>query len=106
MTIEELIDFYLSIQQPGSLVGFTDLYGEEIEKLKSMIHSHYGNQEAWLSLPETDTLPPEIEAQASPDKDELLIHEMDMDMVRQVRDTWQFFRDRRPETYGLLTDLN
>jgi hypothetical protein len=65
VTIEELIDFYLSIQQPGSLVGFTDLYGEEIEKLKSMIHSHYGNQEAWLSLPETDTLPPEIEAQAS-----------------------------------------
>mgnify|MGYP001354703991 CR=1 FL=1 len=47
-----------------------------------------------------------IEAQASPDQDELLIHEMDMDMVRQVRDTWQFFRDRRPETYGSLTDLN
>jgi len=47
-----------------------------------------------------------IEAQASRDQDELLIHEMDMDMVRQIRDTWQFFRDRRPETYGLLTDLN
>ncbi len=48
----------------------------------------------------------QIEAQASRDQDELLIHEMDMDMVRQVRDTWQFFRDRRPETYGVLTDLN
>jgi len=24
-------------------------------------------------------------------------------MVREVRDLWQFFRDRRPETYGDLT---
>jgi len=25
-------------------------------------------------------------------------------MVREVRDTWQFFRDRRPDLYGPLTD--
>lgn len=47
----------------------------------------------------------EIEAIASRDKDELLVHEMDMDMVKQVRNNWQFFRDRRPETYGLLADI-
>ena len=46
----------------------------------------------------------EIEAQASYGDDELLVHEIDLDMVRAVRDTWQFFRDRRPETYGPLTD--
>ncbi|MEM7433285.1 MAG: nitrilase-related carbon-nitrogen hydrolase [Pseudomonadota bacterium] len=46
----------------------------------------------------------EIEAQASGNDDELLIHEIDLDMVRQVRDIWQFYRDRRPETYGPLTD--
>ena len=46
----------------------------------------------------------EIEAQASYGDDELLVHEIDLDMVREVRDTWQFFRDRRPETYGPLTD--
>jgi N-carbamoylputrescine amidase len=45
-----------------------------------------------------------IEAQASYGEDELLVHEIDLDMIRQVRDTWQFFRDRRPETYGPLTD--
>ena len=43
-----------------------------------------------------------IEAQASYDKDELLVHEIDLDMIRQVRDTWQFFRDRRPDAYGSL----
>ena len=44
----------------------------------------------------------EIEAQASYDQDELLIHEIDLDMIRKVRDTWQFFRDRRPDAYGSL----
>ena len=46
----------------------------------------------------------EIEAQASYGDDELLVHEIDLDMIRQVRDTWQFFRDRRPETYGPLVE--
>ena len=36
------------------------------------------------------------------DKDELIVHDMDMDLVKKARDTWQFFRDRRPETYGPL----
>ena len=64
MTIGELIDFYLSIQQPGSLVGFADLYGDNIEALKASVQSHYGSQEAWLALPETDELPGEIEETA------------------------------------------
>jgi len=48
----------------------------------------------------------EIEAIASRDKDELLVHEMDFDMIREIRDKWQFFRDRRPDTYEPLTALN
>ncbi len=47
-----------------------------------------------------------IEVQASADRDELLVHDLNMDMIREVRNTWQFFRDRRPETYTSLTDLN
>ncbi len=43
-----------------------------------------------------------IIAKASEDKDELLTAEMDMDMVREVRNQWQFFRDRRPDSYGDL----
>ena len=43
-------------------------------------------------------------AQASGDRDELLVADLDMDMVREVRDQWQFFRDRRPESYGPLAD--
>lgn len=44
----------------------------------------------------------QIEAQASYGDDELLVHEIDLDMNREVRDQWQFYRDRRPETYGPL----
>ncbi len=47
----------------------------------------------------------QIEAIASRDKDELVVHDMDFDKVREVRNLWQFFRDRRPETYGVLTSL-
>ncbi|PIQ36278.1 MAG: acyltransferase [Lysobacterales bacterium CG17_big_fil_post_rev_8_21_14_2_50_64_11] len=46
----------------------------------------------------------QIEKIASRDKDELIVHDLDMELVRTVRNTWQFFRDRRPETYGRLTD--
>jgi beta-ureidopropionase len=46
-----------------------------------------------------------ILAEASEDKDELVVADMDMDKVREVRDLWQFFRDRRPEMYGALTQI-
>ncbi len=47
----------------------------------------------------------EIFAQASEDNDELLVAEFDLEMIDQVRNVWQFFRDRRPETYGKLVEL-
>ncbi len=37
--------------------------------------------------------------------DDIVIADMDLDLIREVRNTWQFFRDRRPETYGAITDL-
>jgi len=43
--------------------------------------------------------------EASEDNDELLISELDLDLIDEVRSTWQFFRDRRPETYDKLVEL-
>jgi N-carbamoylputrescine amidase len=34
----------------------------------------------------------------------MVMADMDMEMIREVRNTWQFFRDRRPETYEELVD--
>jgi N-carbamoylputrescine amidase len=44
-------------------------------------------------------------ANASRDKTELITAELDFDKIREVRNTWQFFRDRRPETYEELVEL-
>ena len=44
-------------------------------------------------------------AQASRDRDELITAELDLDKIREVRNVWQFYRDRRPETYGGLVKL-
>jgi N-carbamoylputrescine amidase len=34
------------------------------------------------------------------DQDELIVADLDMDKIREVRNTWQFFRDRRPDLYA------
>ena len=47
----------------------------------------------------------EIVAQASDSEDEVLVADIDLDLVREARDGWQFLRDRRPETYDELTAL-
>jgi beta-ureidopropionase len=36
------------------------------------------------------------------DGDDVVISDLDLDLIREVRNTWQFFRDRRPETYGQI----
>ena len=46
-----------------------------------------------------------IVAEASRDMDELVVADLDLDLIREVRETWQFYRDRRPETYGSITSL-
>lgn len=41
----------------------------------------------------------QIVAEASRDKDEVLTADLDLDLIAEVRKTWQFFRDRRPDMY-------
>jgi beta-ureidopropionase len=42
---------------------------------------------------------------ASEKDEELLVRDLNMDLVREVRNTWQFYRDRRPELYGDIVAL-
>jgi N-carbamoylputrescine amidase len=41
----------------------------------------------------------------SRDKEELVVGDVDLDLIREVRNTWQFFRDRRPDSYDDLTKI-
>jgi N-carbamoylputrescine amidase len=47
----------------------------------------------------------EFLAEASETEDELVVADMDLSIIDEVRRIWQFYRDRRPETYEPLTNL-
>jgi N-carbamoylputrescine amidase len=41
-------------------------------------------------------------AEGSEDKDEVVVADLDLNLIDEVRQTWQFYRDRRPEAYDEL----
>ncbi len=41
---------------------------------------------------------------ASDTKDEVVVRDLDMSLIEEVRRHWAFYRDRRPEIYGSLTE--
>ena len=47
----------------------------------------------------------QILAEAGEARDELVVADLDLDLIEEVRRTWQFYRDRRPETYEGLIEL-
>lgn len=47
----------------------------------------------------------QIIAQGKRLEDDVVVADLNLDMIREVRNTWQFFRDRRPESYGEIVRL-
>src|ERR1039457_3719977 len=98
-TVAGLSEYLWELEQPahavanGYFVGAINRVG--IEKPWS-IGEFYGK--SYFCNPRG-----KIIAQASRDKDEVVVADLDLDMIKEVRKVWQFFRDRRPETYGLIT---
>lgn len=45
----------------------------------------------------------QIIAEASRDKNEVVVADLDLDLINEVRDTWQFYRDRRPDSYTKIS---
>src|ERR1017187_9949916 len=99
-TVESLSRYLWELEQPAHAVanGFwiaaSNRVGVE-EPLNP--HKFYGS--SYFCSPRG-----KIVAQASDSMDEVLVTDIDLDEIREVRNTWQFFRDRRPETYGELVE--
>ncbi len=99
-TVAGLSKYLWELEQPaaaaanGVFIGAINRIGTE-EPWASEMGEFYGS--SYIVNPRG-----QIEAQASYGDDELLVHEIDLDMNREVRDTWQFFRDRRPDMYSDL----
>lgn len=45
----------------------------------------------------------QIVAQGARSTDSIVVADLDLDKIREVRNVWQFYRDRRPETYAAIT---
>ncbi|MBL4740490.1 MAG: acyltransferase [Sneathiella sp.] len=99
-TVKGVSQYLWELEQPASAVangvyiGATNRVGTEAPW---NIGEFYGS--SYVVNPKG-----QIIAQASDTKDELVVADMDMDMIREIRNNWQFFRDRRPETYFDLAD--
>jgi beta-ureidopropionase len=100
-TVAGLSEYLWKLEQPahavanGYFVGAINRVGHE---LPWDIGEFYGT--SYFCNPRG-----QIVAEASRNKDELVVADLDFDMIREVRNIWQFFRDRRPETYRSMTDL-
>ncbi|MBC7395814.1 MAG: acyltransferase [Bdellovibrionales bacterium] len=100
-TVAGLSQYLWELEQPahaaanGYFVGAINRVGKEAPW---NIGEFYGS--SYFANPKG-----KIIAQASKDQDELVMADLNFDEIREVRDLWQFYRDRRPETYGNLTEL-
>lgn len=43
-----------------------------------------------------------VGSRGSTDTDEVIVRDLDLGLIREVRTTWQFYRDRRPDSYEPL----
>ena len=97
-TVAGLSEYLWKLEQPahavanGYFVGAINRVGHE---LPWDIGEFYG--QSYFCDPRG-----QIVAQGPRDEDALVVADLDLDMIREVRNTWQFFRDRRPESYGQL----
>jgi len=100
-TVAGLSEYLWKLEQPahavanGYFIGANNRVGHE---LPWDIGEFYGS--SYFCDPRGQIL-----VEGSRDKDEAVIADLDLDMIREVRNVWQFFRDRRPETYDEIIDL-
>jgi N-carbamoylputrescine amidase len=78
----------------GYFVGTNNRVGQETE---FGANDYYGS--SYFADPRG-----QIIAIASDKEEEVLVADLDLDLIREVRNTWQFYRDRRPEAYGSLVN--
>ena len=48
----------------------------------------------------------QIVAKAARDRDEVLLADLDLNLIKEARNVWQFYRDRRPETYTRIAKVD
>jgi N-carbamoylputrescine amidase len=97
-TVKGLSEYLWTLEQPAHAVanGYFIAAINRVGDCPWGIGRFFGN--SYVANPRG-----EIIKQASQENEELLVVDVDLDMIKEIRSTWQFFRDRRPELYDRLT---
>lgn len=85
----------------GVCVGTINRVGQEVEFGPN---DYYGS--SYFCDPRGQYVPDARtgEPKASDTREQLVICDLDFDLIREARNPWQFYRDRRPEMYADIAD--
>ena len=95
-TVAGLSEYLWKIEQPGHAVAnqyFVGAINRVGTEAPWNVGEFYG--QSYFCDPRG-----QVVAQASRDRDELVVADLKMDLIEEVRRVWQFYRDRRPDTYS------
>jgi N-carbamoylputrescine amidase len=100
-TVRGLSEYLWKLEQPASAcanIYFVGAINRPGTEAPWNIGEFYGN--SYFADPRG-----QIVAEGPQEQDAVVVADLDLDLIGEVRKTWQFYRDRRPECYGDLVDL-
>jgi N-carbamoylputrescine amidase len=93
------LSMYLwNLEQPAAAVANEYFVGA----INRVGREPFGDNDFYGSSYFVDPRGQKVGEAASDTEEELIIRDLDLDMVEEVRKTWAFYRDRRPDAYGDL----
>ncbi len=98
-TVDSLSKYLWELEQPAHAVanmyyvGAINRVGKEIEDSPFFGTSYFVNPKG------------QFLSKGSYSNEEIVIADLDLELITETRKLWQFYRDRRPETYQKLVDL-
>ena len=98
-TVDSLSKYLWELEQPAHAaanmyyVGAVNRVGQESQDSPFFGTSYFADPRG------------QIIAKGSYDKEELITADLDLEMITETRKLWQFYRDRRPETYDEICEF-
>ncbi|MFE9788853.1 nitrilase-related carbon-nitrogen hydrolase [Nocardia salmonicida] len=100
-TSRGLSSYLWKLEQPASAVA-NEYYVGAINRVG--IESEYGDNDFYGTSYFVDPEGKFVGEVASDTSPELVVRDLDMDLIKIVRERWAFYRDRRPDAYGPLVN--
>jgi len=98
-TVDSLSKYLWELEQPAHAVanmyyvGAINRVGKEMDESPFFGTSYFVNPKG------------QFLSKGSYDQEEIVIAELNLDVITETRKLWQFYRDRRPETYDEIIEL-